>query len=171
MVNGLCKLCLNNPPIKNSHLWPSFAYKRYVSNLDDGGAFVDLRLMKRHNRQLKRSWFCKPCEGLFSEKYAADLLTRIDREREDCAFTEELLRFATSLSYRACLHDLHDGDSGIANSSILRRVCKTWGDYQLSKSNSVRPYTQHACVIADTDTPWEGRVGGEVAYCHNLVMT
>lgn len=171
MANSLCKLCYQKPPVKNSHLLPRFAYKRYVSNPKRGGSFVDLQEMREHNRQLKKDWFCEDCEKLFAETYAADLLTQLDSNRTGCKYTDELLRFAASLSFRTCLYDLYDGDSGNANDALLRRVCKPWRDYLLGKTQTVRPYSQHAYVIADIDSPWAGRMGCEVAYVHNLVIT
>jgi hypothetical protein len=113
MANGLCKLCASRPAIKNSHLIPKFVYKRYVSNLDRGGSFVDLKDLLRVNRHLVRNWFCTECEGLFAETYAADILREVDRGRVGLRYDGQLLRFAASLAYRMCLRELNEGESGI----------------------------------------------------------
>lgn len=171
MDDNLCKLCRVNPPIENSHVLPKSAYKRYVSNLDRGGQFVDLGRMARDSRQLKRPWFCLDCEKLFGESYAGKILTELDRSRTGCKYTGELLRYATGLSLRTCLLDLHEGETSINNAAILRRVRGVWREYLLGKTQTVGPYTQHVCIVADLDSLWSQRIGGQVAYVHNLVIT
>lgn len=164
-----CKLCFSAPPIKNSHLHPKFGYRRYVTNR--GGSFVDLSAQREHNRQLTRGWFCPNCEGKFAETYAARLLSRLSCQRSDVAYSVGLLRFATSLSWRACLYELDAGAPKPGNREILRPALKKWRNYLLGKSSNVGQFTQHAFVFGESDFPWEERIGFQIGYIHNLVIS
>jgi phosphatidylserine/phosphatidylglycerophosphate/cardiolipin synthase-like enzyme len=58
MTNGTCHLCGQNARIVNSHVWPSFAYKRYVSDQNKGGQFLDLQKRNPNaQKQYTMPWF------------------------------------------------------------------------------------------------------------------
>lgn len=170
-TTGRCRLCGNTPPIKNSHLLPKFGYRRYIADPKRGGSFVDLHAQREHSRQLTRGWFCAGCGGKFAETYAANVLSQLDQNRSNLRYSKGLLRFATSLSWRACLHELDAGKPQPSNRAILRPALKKWRSYLLGKSLSVGQFTQHAFVFAPSDYPWEQRMGCEIAYAHHLVVS
>ncbi len=76
--NAACHLCRNMSELQNSHIWSKFGYKRYVSNQEKGGSFVDLMESRKHNKQKTDKWFCKECEQQFEEGYAANVLRQIE---------------------------------------------------------------------------------------------
>jgi hypothetical protein len=39
---GFCRLCGNEAVLVDGHIWPKFAYKRYISDLTKGGSFIAL---------------------------------------------------------------------------------------------------------------------------------
>ena len=60
MAIGTCHLCGQRRELVKSHVWPSFAYKRYVSDLKKGGQFFDLQTGNRNaQRQYTQPWFCE----------------------------------------------------------------------------------------------------------------
>jgi hypothetical protein len=168
-TNLLCHLCRLNPPIENSHLMPAFAYKRYVADQTKGGRFLNLLENVQHNKQLTRAWFCKECEGRFGERHTAMLMDHLDEDRYGCEYTADLLRFATSMALRMCILELTEGDGAAAQDLILRRLRGVWRDHLMDRRPDVRPYTMHACVLADRDSPLPTRIGAEFAYVYRMV--
>src|SRR5262245_41168785 len=102
-MSGNSHLCGQHADLVGSHVWPRFVYKRYVSGREGGGAFVDLTEARTDNKHCIRPWFCEPCDnGLLGEvvSYAADFCTRLEKQRgQPQDYTEDLLRYATSISW------------------------------------------------------------------------
>src|SRR5271157_4604908 len=100
---GKCHLCGNVDQLEDSHIWPSFAYKRFAANQAKGGQFIDLQKMTLSNKQYKRFWFCGACEDRLgkSEDWAARLCTRIANDpKAPQSYDVRLLDFAVSISWR-----------------------------------------------------------------------
>jgi hypothetical protein len=58
----------------------------------------------------------------------------------------------------------------LGGDAIMRRVRAKWGNFLLGKETTVDPYTLHAHVIEEFNSPWAGRVGSEVSFVNNLVI-
>jgi hypothetical protein len=165
----ICKLCGLNPPIENSHVWPKFAYRRYVANQQIGGAFADLDTLHKTSRQKTRSWFCKNCEQLFGESYTARFLDGLQSNRAAVDYdSEDLLRFAVSCSLRTCLFELEEQINAPTRKKLIQ-PCDAWRTYLLNEASNVAPYTQHAYIFDLTDV--DGRMGMLVDYGHGFAIT
>jgi hypothetical protein len=167
----VCRLCDENPPIKNSHIMPRFGYERYPADLDRGGSFVELVTLTEHNKQLKRPWFCTVCEKQFGESYATSFIDKLAKNRADSNYDGELLRFATSFSWRACMFDIDEAGQKEQKETILAPALERWRAFLRGDVPSVTPFTQHAFVMEANSEPWDGRMGMEVSYPNNLVIT
>ena len=112
---GKCHLCGKTRVLRASHIWPQFAYKRYVADPSKGGRFVDLFTMTMHNRQYKRPWLCDECEQRFSksETPTASLYDRLEASPDaKQPYGEYLLPFATSVSWRTLKLYYEDKSNG-----------------------------------------------------------
>lgn len=167
-MTGKCKLCWSTAELKKSHVLSKLAYGRYVAN-DKNGSCIKLDTLQEDSRQVTRHWFCGDCEKLFGETYTARFLDRVEANRTDCRYEEDLLRFIVSCSLRTCYHQLeHESDFKTRNG--LTPAMKAWKAYLLKKAGDVGSFTQHAFVVRD-DTVWDERLGMYVSYPHNLVFT
>jgi hypothetical protein len=168
-MTAKCKLCWLKPAIRNSHVLSKLAYSRYVADDERSGSCIKLDTLREDSRQLTRQWFCKVCEKLFGEDYAAKFLDRVKVDRTDCQYREDLLRFVVSCSLRTCYYQL-EHELNFAARRRLGLALKSWRDFLLKKTDDTEPYTQHAFVIGD-ETIWDERLGMHVSYPHNLVFT
>jgi hypothetical protein len=121
-VVGICRLCLNDRELKDSHVWPSFLYKDYISDLSKGGQLFKLseRTGSLSTRgHVTRRWFCEGCEGAISEsdRRAAELLRKMVRNPETSyVYDSHFLRFVTSISWRVMHHQLDHVNRGLIES-------------------------------------------------------
>lgn len=103
MKQGKCDLCSDFAELIEGHIWPKFAYKRFMSNLAQGGSFYDLQANRSTNRQMTQPFFCKKCDnevlgGL--ERYTARWYDRFVGHVDSIDYDERLFGFAVSLSWR-----------------------------------------------------------------------
>jgi hypothetical protein len=127
---GQCKLCGQYRELLKSHIWPSFAYKRYASDLAMGGKFADLGQQQMHNRQYTKQWMCSECEQNLSEaeKYTALLLTRLEANPDaPHQYDEPLLPFVTSMSWRATLYHTEAPTGEVEKKA--ERAMRRWREY------------------------------------------
>lgn len=167
----ICRLCGNNPPIKDSHIMPRFGYARYASDLSKGGKYIELITLSEKTKQLKRPWFCTACEKQFGETYAANFIAILEKNRTASVYQGELLRFAVSFSWRACMFDISEGGQSKRKAEILADALEVWRSFLRGGVTTVTPFTQHAFVFASDSHPWDQRMGMEVSYPNNLVVT
>src|SRR4051794_16421322 len=101
-MNGRCRLCDRNGTLCRGHVWPSFAYKRWVSDHSKGGRFADLAKQQEHNTQYARYWFCHECDSSrLGDGEAARFFERLERDPEaEIQYDHSLLKFAVSVSLR-----------------------------------------------------------------------
>src|SRR5687768_382050 len=102
-VKDFCHLCGAQEFLRESHVWPRFAYKEYVSDLERGGQFTDLQSMTRHGRQMKEAWLCDRCEQFFNrfETPAAAFLRNIKASSPgQFQYAPYFLPFTISMSWR-----------------------------------------------------------------------
>jgi hypothetical protein len=165
-------------PLRDSHIWPKFAYKRYVSDQNKGGSFTDLGAIKHHNKQVTDYLLCQACEQRFSrfEAYAAEFLNRVEREPQlGHAYDKPLHDFAVSVSWRVAQHNVNAGVKD-REAKLLRSACKTWRLYLLGKKNDIAQFSQHAFIafgqnIEGKDAEWHKGLGGEVFPDEWLVLS
>lgn len=164
MQSGQCKLCGQTAELIESHVWPRFAYKNYVSDLDKGGSFFDLKAGRHVNKQYKRFWFCRECDGRrlgHSESYAAELLVRMEKNRAaPFVYDTRLLTFAVSVSLRTAMAYMQEHKE-FFNDASLNDACGAWRQYLLGRRKTgVKPYSQHLFVIYGQDVDWHKGMGG-----------
>jgi hypothetical protein len=175
-VSGECRLCRHHNQLERSHIHPRLAYKRFASE-NPGAPFLDLAELTRHNRQLRRRWFCRSCEQIFErggETLTASWLDQVSKlTQPEYEYGPSLHTFAVSLVYRYCLLELEDGIPSTANREMLRRPMKVWREVLLGKKKNIGIYSVHGMLVPadDENGPWEAAVGGQVAYINGLVLT
>lgn len=174
MAIGTCQLCGRRREIVDSHVWPKFAYKKFVANLSKGGQFVDVVAGNRNaQKQRTRPWFCEPCDRDVlgtNEKYAAEFCDRLARAPTGVHdYDERLLRFAVSISWRTV-----KSFSGSRTSNWVDAVAgasRRWKDYLRGKKPRVGPYTQHLFIVFDPDASMHKGLGGQVFVAERLVLS
>ncbi len=153
----------------DGHVWPKFAYKRYVSSLGKGGSFInltgnDVKGRRIYNRQTTKYMFCAPCDndaiGQLDDA-ASRLCHRFDENpTEPQTYDGKFTRFAVSLAFRVALLNL-DGRPTSADGP-LRSAAKIWREFLVGRRKSVGAFTQHAFVVYDKDAGLHKAVGGQV---------
>lgn len=175
---GICQLCMNKGTLCDSHVWPKFAYKRYVSDVKRGGSFTDLYKQKHHNKQVTDYLFCTGCEQRLSlsEKNARQFLERVERNPTCSHDYEALLHyFAVSISWRTALYNLRSGPEK-NTPAMLKKPRRYWREFLVGKRAAVRPYSQHGFIafgqtIEGKDAEWHKSLGGQVFLKERLVLS
>lgn len=174
MVVGQCKLCGQRAEIIDSHVWPQFAYRMFVSNLPKGGQFIDLHTANpKAWKQYTRPWFCEPCDQNLlgkDEKYAAEFCERVSKARTEVHdYDNRLLRFLVSISWRAAKlwHEQLRRDVD----ERTKKAYKRWKDYIRGKARDLGPYTQHLFIVFDPKVSMHKGLGGEVFVEDRLVLS
>src|SRR5438552_1535877 len=101
---GECKLCGGYGELVEGHIWPAFAYKRYVSELQKGGSFADMMKVNWSNSQYQKYWFCRKCDNELLggiESYGAKFTSQFEEGAvKTYVYNDKLLPFVTSISWR-----------------------------------------------------------------------
>lgn len=168
---GKCHLCDKMKELRESHVWPAFAYKRFAADQSKGGRFADLSKQRLSNEQYTLPWFCSDCEQILSatENYAARLCTRIDNDptgQHD--YDENLLRFATSISWRTLKFYLAAEEGA---RSTREDAYSHWKRYLRGTRTGINPYTQHVYVIVNNVHGLDKALGGQVFPEQHLVLS
>jgi hypothetical protein len=172
MQPGKCHLCGKSKDIEDSHVWPAFAYKRFVANLEKGGQFADLHKRELTNDQYTRYWFCRGCEEILgrAEDYAARLLSRMERNpKKEHAYDERLLPFITSISWRSLkFHVPGEHPRAVEGQWKAARI---WRRYLLGKPGGIKSHTQHVFNIIDNPFGLDKMLGGALISKAGLVIS
>lgn len=171
MVTGKCHLCDQTQYLQESHVWPSFGYKRFAADQSKGGRFADLLKQRLSNEQYKRFWFCTACEQNLSatENYAARLCARTgEAPHASQVYDESLLRFVTSISWRTLKFYR---DHSVGRPSAKCEAYSHWKRYLRGSRSGVNPYTQHVFIINDPANIWNKLMGGTVFEEQSLVLS
>jgi hypothetical protein len=172
MINGLCHLCGKTRLLKDSHVWPRLAYRRFVTNPGGSGQFVDLYEQRISNKQYTRFWFCHDCEQRLGtwENYTARWLDRMARNPKAVhPYDERLLPFLTSISWRS-LKFYTPGEHRFAVESHWD-AARVWRRHLLGKQLSLRSYTQHVFNIIDNPFGLDKMLGGAPPERTGLVIS
>lgn len=174
MVVGICQLCGQTDEIINSHIWPRFAYKRYVSDLRKGGQFLDLQTGNPNaQKQYTRPWFCEHCDRDVlgkDEKYAAEFCNKLEKNPTDAhAYDGCLSSFAVSISWRT-VKSWREGRRR-SGDGLTDKASRRWKDYLRGKERNLGPYTQHLFIVFDRDASMHKGLGGGVFTDENLVLS
>ncbi|UCE59092.1 MAG: hypothetical protein JSU63_16810 [Phycisphaerales bacterium] len=126
--------------------------KKYVSDVDHGGGFLDLEGMRVTNRQLKRAWFCGECDNEVlskTENYAARFCERIEGDPTTAhIYDEHLLRFAVSISWRVAKGCMEESTSQ-QEREMLKKPSRRWKEFLRDERPNILPYSQHLFVVFD----------------------
>jgi hypothetical protein len=174
MAVGICQLCGQHTEIINSHIWPRFAYKRYVSDLKKGGQFLDLQTGNTNaQKQYTLPWFCECCDRDVlgkNEKYAAEFCDMLEkRPTETHSYDGRFLSFAVSISWRtvkSCWKARGSNGDGSVHTASQR-----WKDHLRGKKQNLGPFTQHLFIVFDRDASLHKGLGGGVFAAERLVLS
>jgi hypothetical protein len=173
MALANCHLCGQPAELVESHVWPKFAYKRYVSDLSKGGSFLDLRKGAISNAQYKRAWFCPTCDnerlGSVENSAAGFCRTLEAGQSAPVRYDDRFLRFATSVSWRTLKLWMEEQPTRPTES--LKRVLRQWKDFLNEKKNDVGPFTQHLFVVFGALVDWHKALGGTVFSREQVVLS
>jgi len=101
---SLCKLCLKNKPLRNSHIFPQFITDWIRNTSVTGKMRSSVSPNKRVQDTKKVELLCGDCEMIFSEfeKYFSETIFKpvIDSYNPVLNYNHKLLKFAVSLSWR-----------------------------------------------------------------------
>ena len=170
-----CRLCRQIADLQDSHIWPKFVYRRFVSG--DAGRFVDLSNEQIHNRQYTRSWYRKQCEGVLSrsEDYTARWLHRLMKESErPMEYGPALLEFCVSISMRVLQRHIEECSPPVT--PPMHAALRHWRRFLLGKERDVSGFTQHAFLCPDredngNEVQWFKALGGVVLPQRNFVLS
>jgi hypothetical protein len=158
---GVCHLCREEAWLQNSHVWPSFIYKEFVSELSKGGQFADLVEQKLSGEQFMEHWFCKTCEGRFGENATARLCRKFKNQPNDIQdYGEEFFRFVVSISYRVL--KFLNNDLPMARLEAKWPAARQWRRYLLGKEVGVKHYTNHVYLISNDLYGFKRQLGGRM---------
>jgi hypothetical protein len=181
MQIGNCHLCGQRGELCESHIWPKFAYKQYVSDPKKGGQFFDLLKGEFTNAQYKRYWFCESCDGGFIgnqlESHIARLCKLLDADQTlPRPYDWHLLPFLVSISWRVAKRDLEDGR--IQPTEKLRSAMKDWKDHLnylrrtgTGKKPRYQPHSQHLFAVYPKSVHSHKMLGGAVWPDDGLVLS
>ena len=147
MFTGDCRLCRQTRELERSHIWPRFAYKRYASDLSDGGSFLDLNVGAKSNRQYTDYWFCGECEDLLSrpESWAATFCDDIESSPTATrSYDERLLDFCVGISMRTLMYAIEV--SGQSVPSMARDAVRRWRRFLLDRERTVAEFVRHLAL-------------------------
>lgn len=170
-----CHLCHKTRDLCESHVWPKFGYKRYVSDQAKGGQFVDLARQRFSNRQYKRNWFCGGkggCEEILSkdETYVAGLCDRIEEDpAAEVAYDGRMLRFATSVTWRAMKFHYDQLQPRAVESRW--EAYTHWKRFLRGSRPGVAPYTQHVYLMSGEQARFKKAMGGVVQEAASVVVS
>ncbi|KAA1258597.1 hypothetical protein LF1_11190 [Rubripirellula obstinata] len=169
---GVCRLCKQHRNLRNSHIWPSFGYRDFVSDRETGGAFINLETNRFFPKQIKRYWYCNDCEQVFSrgEKYAKEMLAEIDEQNPSpTEYDERFHAFCTSISLRTL--EYCGGIKSLPKRSEVKSAHKYWRDYLLGNRSDVLPFSMHCFLLFDKDLSMHKAMGGHVFHEKNLILS
>lgn len=172
MREAKCDLCGEYLPLVEGHIWPQFAYKRFVSDLQHGGSFYDLQASRSSNKQTTHPYFCKTCDNEVLggvERYAAAWFDKIAAGADSLEYGEPLFAFAVSLSWRVAKHYMPRA-AGQPERDLLKKPSRAWKNYLRGK-HSIDPYSQHLFILRDPAKSWDKKLGGEVMYEERFILT
>jgi hypothetical protein len=159
---GICNLCGQKSELLDSHVLPSFGYKRYVADQQKGGVFGDLSRLKFHGEQYTEPLFCAKCDNeriSQCENEAARWLQRFEANpTAPTPYGEFLLKFTASLSLRWALCYLLKNPN--ANAAAVTPAIRCWKQFLLRNRADVAPYTQHAFLVFDPINGVHNGMGG-----------
>lgn len=156
MELGECRLCRVVGQLHASHIFPKGLYKRFVSDLTRGGAFISLRNKKETSKQFVRYWFCTDCEQRL--KRGEDVFYSFLKDRPASSHCDPLLcYFAVSISWRCALFYFEDsrGEEWVA------QAMERWRTFLLDQAHEPEPYSQYLISIEHLKWhPWNRGLGG-----------
>lgn len=174
MSVGHCRLCDQKRELVCGHVWPKFAYKRFISSPGKGGSFIDVQEMKVSNRQVTRDWFCKHCDGIelgVAESDMGRFCGELNKRPEQIhRYPATFLRFLTSVSWRVSMYHMEGATSQQAR-DLLKAPNKRWKQFLKGERGDIRPYSQHVFICFDPELGLDRGLGGEVYPTKKLVFS
>lgn len=176
MPARICELCGNRGELRDSHVWPKFAYKRYVAEQAHGGRFTDLVKETHHNKQVTEYLLCADCEERLSraERSTAQFLTQAgQRPTTSHQYGPPFHDFVVSISWRTTLYYIR---STVHGADTLREPLRYWKQCLLGKRRQLGPYSQHGFLsfgqsLPGKDAEWHRSLGGQVFVHEGLVLS
>ncbi len=178
MERGICKLCLKEKDLQDSHLMPAGVYRRTLSPTEKNPHPIAIteKGMRCTSEQVTDFVFCKDCEGLFDrggENYVMRLISTQTRfplleklEAAPCHTSVDSLRgyaekdtpdvnrdviayFAVSVFWRASVHTWKWGDGRVAHIELGKKYNEAIRRYLLGELTF--PANVNLYIVACTD--------------------
>jgi len=152
-----CRLCHKSEKLRDSHIYPAGAYKRFVSDQSKGGSFLNLKYMNVRPKQFTCKFLCSDCEQSLNKKGEKYFFTLIDSGAPIADYEPALYYFAVSISWRSALF-YFETKPGIQH---VKAALEQWRKYLLGESSTAEPYSQYLLSIQSAKWEhWNRAVGG-----------
>lgn len=171
---GFCRLCGNEEILVDGHIWPKFAYKRYISDLAKGGSFITLERNggRTSNRQVTEYMFCAKCDNERIgdlDKSASLLCGRFDDNQTDPQpYDGKFMRFAVSLALRVAIMNLQSASTPA--DGLLRSASKVWREFLLQRRKTVGALSLHAFVVYEKQIGLHKAAGARVIEEEGVIL-
>ncbi len=148
-MQGICKLCLENSELRQSHFVPKFIGKWLKRTSITGCIRNSQTFNKRSQDLIKEYWLCGKCEGLFSKcemAFANKLFYPfVDQNQLVFPYDEWLGKFCASLSWRTLTYmlSLTNGAQESPDLESLTQAQTVLRDFLLGRSNHLLEFEQH----------------------------
>jgi len=148
---SLCKLCLENKSLKNSHIFPQFITDWIRNTSVTGKMRLAITPNKRVQDTNKVKLLCQDCERLFSgfEKYFSETIFKpvINSYNPVLNYDYKLLKFAVSLSWRMLAVSMQGCPWKIpAHKLAAEKAEKRWREFLLHNTD-LNSYEHHLLML------------------------
>lgn len=151
---GICKLCVEEKELQESHILPSFVYKW----LKDTSATGFIRFGQAPNKRVqdgyKENWLCRECEqrlNVWETQFATRVFHPLNESGDTkISYDDWLLKFCASVSWRTLLmmkEKAYLNDFSAMQQRAVENALNTWSDFLLGKTRHPHRFEQHMVVF------------------------
>jgi len=148
---GICKLCLENKELRESHIIPDFTGKWIKNTSVTGKLRSSDSVNKRIQNLIKVKLLCDDCESIFQkyEKYFSENIFKpfLNFYTPKFKYDEKLIKFIVSLSWRILIFSMPKVNWKSDEHKIAAEKSeKVWRDF-LYKNKDIGNYEQHLFLL------------------------
>ena len=148
---GICKLCLENKELRESHIIPDFTGKWIKNTSVTGKLRSSDSVNKRIQDLIKVKLLCDDCESIFQkyEKYFSENIFKpfLNSYTPKFKYDENLIKFIVSLSWRMLVVSMPKVKwKSDEHKAAAEKSEKVWRDF-LYKNKDIGNYEQHLFLL------------------------
>ncbi len=150
MVRNVCKLCGSKKGLQQSHIIPKFVFKWLKESSATGYLRVGANPNIRCQDGLKTELLCWDCEQLLSSwenEVSKSLFYPYQSTKQPLSYSEYLLKFSVSLSWRVLTYLMLDdnikADLSPSLTQKIEQVLATWKNFILDIKPNPGIFEQH----------------------------